>query len=819
MRGNDANIDLDLSDVGFNASGDFIRALNANSFDLTLDADNTYISADRAINVTGNQASLDITFANNDMDLGSEMIQVSGQDALINLSLTNVDIDAADGINLTSTQVTEGHELSIELNDVSMDLNTGEFLSIREGVGLVLDITANDVQISADSFVNISDASGAQINVNMTEVTVFGEFGDNMFNIEGADSSTDVNISLTNFGDGGFADLGSSDFFEENFFVNPENAFVASGDILNITGDSSEFNLSITGLTPVGAGYGPFLVGGVNGHGDIVDLSGNNNQGTITLGDSIFILDDYTGIDSFEDFVLSSKTGILEMTGDANSIDISVHDTNFLAISADYTNSTMIDVVGDGNRINVDFTDVVMHTMVGESWEYFGEDINNPNYDIPPYQLFMMGEDRLNLLNMNGDSSDFTLETHESIFNTRVEMHGDSVNYTHNDHGAESEFNSVHMYMDVGSSDISISLDGSFSDLDDTIGHEGIAYGGVVVGNSNTINFNLDSQHLSLRTYGYSDDVNFNLSNNESVDMFDVLGSEFEAGLLISSDMASTSTINFNLDDGSHLDGYLDLLAADVGSDSLDIVNYDVNLRVDSNSTVDFYLTTFSEDVVVNLELDNLNNNLITRFFDFSGDVDTLIHLDTSYGAEVNISMADDGNENFYFNHSGIQGYVNLVAENFNNRDNFDAIDLDWNSSMEYTNFNSEYDTLVVGNNSVDIELDVSSGSLSGISSSANESTDLVLFADGASADSLITAITNSSLDSWYDDVYLVFGEDSVDGDVFIYRWSGADDGQLVATLIDAYDEIFDSNILANQEDIISTQLYEHRYEYTGLVI
>jgi hypothetical protein len=393
--------------------------------------------------------------------------------------------------------------------------------------------------------------------------------------------------------------------------------------------------------------------------------------------------------------------------------------------------------------------------------------------------------------------------------------------------GAYSEFfnNSGDVY------DSNLVTGGSDDYIDYEVGHEGIAYGGVIVGNNSTIDFNIDSQHLTLSTFSPDSDIDI-----------------YSTGLLISSDFGSTTSVDFNLVGGSHLDGSLDLtgLSADSITITSGIVSYDINIKVDASSTVSLDINVFGESVDVDLELDNLNGGFNFNFGNlYSVDlIQNLINLDTSDGATTNISMQSNGDSNFHINHTGDNGVVNLVSEyGPHDNDNFDNIVIDGSESMEFTGFNGSNDTLDVGENSYDYtafhwDSATTYGASSDLDtySSINDSTDLmnafnlnngsgdlVIFADSSGDFTAISnAIGSVDIESEFDDIYLVIA-DATDGsgesaDIGVWTWNGTSFTQN-ALLEDAYNEffdgsgnVFDSNLTAGAYDHVFNYYFDYNF-------
>jgi hypothetical protein len=474
---------------------------------------------------------------------------------------------------------------------------------------------------------------------------------------------------------------------------------------------------------------------------------------------------------------------------------------------------------------------------------------------------FFHGQDRINLAYLEGDNTNFTFNSNNSEFNTRVEIQGSDTTYTHIDDSdggfyGSADFNSVHLYVNGDDNNLTIDVSGSFSPLGGIeVGNEGIAYGGVIVGNNSSLDFDIDSQHLTLSTNSYSEDINIDIS--ESIDLNNNIDLS-DAGLLISSDSGSTTTVDFNLVGGSHLDGRLDLTGHYIAGESIDAdsidVDYDINIKVDATSTVNLDISAFGEDVIVNLELDNLNGTEEVTFDDNSIKVLNLINLDTSDQATTKITMQDNGDTNFFINHSGFDGSVELVAEvnpgNRNgphNNDNYDRIVVSKNLNMNYTGFNGENDDLDTGtdrytafqwNNNISAEyfgnypsdltygVDVNTGDglldLFGFDSgdgnwtaNNNLADELIIYASSGDLTALTTALGSADaegLADWFDDIRVVYADGSGDTAVIeVYTWDG-DSLELDVEITDSYYDFFDNygTVYDSNYDTITT------YDYTA---
>jgi hypothetical protein len=214
-----------------------------------------------------------------------------------------------------------------------------------------------------------------------------------------------------------------------------------------------------------------------------------------------------------------------------------------------------------------------------------------------------------------------------------------------------------------------------------------------------------------------------------------------------------------------------------------------------------------------------------------------LINLDTSDNATTNITMQSRGDTNFYINHTGDEGTVNLVSEfGPHDNDNFDNIVVDNNSSMEYSGFNGENDTLDIGANSYNYTAFhwESSNTYGGSSSdlttysindateldtifdSFSASSDLVIFADSGDFTAISTQMVSADIENDFDDIYLVianaFDGSGESADIEVWTWNGSAFTQN-ANLEDAYNEFFDGSGRVIDSNL-TTGAYEHVFNY-----
>jgi hypothetical protein len=212
--------------------------------------------------------------------------------------------------------------------------------------------------------------------------------------------------------------------------------------------------------------------------------------------------------------------------------------------------------------------------------------------------------------------------------------------------------------------------------------------------------------------------------------------------------------------------------------------------------------------------------------------------------------MEGNSDTNFFINHSGFDGSVELVEEanpgNRNgphNNDNYDRIVVSKNLNMNYTGFNGENDDLDTGTDRytafqwdsnteyfgtypIDLTYGVNVNSGYGLldlfgfdsgdgdwTANNNLADELIIYASSGDFTALTTALGSADaegLGDWFDDIRVVYADGSGDtADIEVYTWDG-DSLELDVEITDSYYDFFDNygNVYDTNYDRITTYDY-----------